>query len=64
MLGLVIVKDDSWVEGFAPHDYGVPRATALYVFALPWARAARRPPDGGMPYPSGPARISRQANPS
>ena len=24
-----------WLEGFAPKDYGRPRATALYVFALP-----------------------------
>ena len=24
-----------WVEGFAPKNYGVPRANALYVFALP-----------------------------
>ena len=24
-----------WLEGFAPNNYGVPRATALYVFALP-----------------------------
>jgi len=24
-----------WLEGFAPENYGVPRATALYVFALP-----------------------------
>jgi alcohol dehydrogenase (cytochrome c) len=24
-----------WVEGFAPQSYGSPRATALYVFALP-----------------------------
>jgi alcohol dehydrogenase (cytochrome c) len=24
-----------WLEGFAPKDYGRPRATSLYVFALP-----------------------------
>jgi alcohol dehydrogenase (cytochrome c) len=24
-----------WLEGFAPKNYGAPRATALYVFALP-----------------------------
>lgn len=24
-----------WLEGFAPKNYGVPRATSLYVFALP-----------------------------
>ena len=24
-----------WLEGFAPKNYGVPRANALYVFALP-----------------------------
>lgn len=24
-----------WIEGFAPHSYGSPRANALYVFSLP-----------------------------
>lgn len=24
-----------WLEGFAPKNYGVPRANVLYVFALP-----------------------------